>query len=166
MNKIDEIDRIAGISARKFILRNGGEFDDAKSEVVVFLLSLGDVNFAGRQAYYIRAGYNRLVDNLRRERKTQRRSPPRFVDLPEVATLELPERALQIREESAIKFRVVFQTLRTFGKKLWRRDRQIVRLWLKGSRQTVLAKKYGVSKQRINQIIKAFRRAVFSNLPE
>ena len=166
MIDVDELNKVAGIAAKKFLERHGGDFDDAKSEVVVFLLSLGASDLGERRAYYVKAGINRLVDVLRRERHVDWKDPPRVVELTDAATDETPERELLTREDAALKRQTVCRTLQTFGNPNgnWRRDRQIVAQWTAGNKQTTLAKKYGVSKQRINQIVMAFRRACRSIL--
>lgn len=160
MVDVDELNKVAGIAAKKFLERHGGDFDDAKSEVVVFLLSLGASDLAERRAYYIKAGINRLVDVFCRQFRDD-------AELADAVTNETPELVLLKKEDAALKKQTIFKTLQKFGNLNgnFRRDRQIVLKWWKlGLKQTTLAKEYGVSKQRINQIVMAFRRAASSNL--
>lgn len=163
MTDVDELTKIAEIAAKKFLERHGGDFDDAKSEVVVFLLSLDASDFSKRRAYYIKAGINRLVDNLRRERHTDWKRRPCFTSLTDVATDEDPTRAALTNENA----QTIRQTLEKFGNPKGNalRDRKIVMKWLtKEKKQVDLAKENGVSTARICQIVTAFRRIAASNL--
>ena len=167
MTDVDELTKIAGIAAKKFILRNGGDFDDARSEVVVFLLSLDAPDLADRRAYYIKAGVNRLATLRRKERRSRCKAPPQFVEFSDaVGDGDVLTDVLKNERRRAIE-----RVLATFGadnrwrrkadviEKHRRRDREIIQKWLDNKTQTALGKEYGVSKQRINQIVQKFRKA-------
>lgn len=168
---VDELTKIAEIAAKNFISRYGGDFDDSKSEVVVFLLTLDASDFAERRAYYVKAGVNRLTDLRRKERRTRGKTPLKFVEISDDgADGDVLSDVLK-SEAEARQRRAIARALATFSvgkrwrrnaavvKKYLRRDREIVGKWLKGCKQTKLGKEYGVSKQRIHQIIQKFREA-------
>lgn len=160
--KYFEIERMASIAAKKYVLRYGGEYDDAKSESFIFLLSLLKRFPSERQNFYIKSCYNHLIDKLRREHRF-----PRIAlefEIQEAANYESPDRIVEKKESAALILRKIEVELNRYGKEGRTRDRKIIQEWIRGKQQSLISIDYKITKQRVNQIIAAFKKKLSETL--